>query len=87
MSYLATRTFWLATIERAVKTLAQTGAAILGADATGLITVDWGQLASVAGLAAALSVLTSIASGPASPAGTPGLVAERPEPDEPYASL
>ena len=54
--------FWIAAAERAVKTFAQTAVAILTAGTTGLLDVDWGQMASVAGLAAVVSVLTSIAS-------------------------
>lgn len=57
-----TRAFWTATFERAVKTFAQAAVALLTADATGLLGVDWGQTASVAGLAALVSVLTSVAS-------------------------
>lgn len=54
--------FWIAAAERAVKTFAQSAVAILTAGATGLLDVDWGQTASVAGLAAVVSVLTSVGS-------------------------
>ena len=60
-----TKPFVIATLERAVKTLAQTAAAILTGNVTGLLDVDWVQLASVSGLAALVSVLTSVASGAA----------------------
>lgn len=56
--------FAKATLERAVKTFAQSAVALLTANATGLLDVDWAQLASVSGLAAVVSVLTSIASAP-----------------------
>lgn len=56
--------FAKATLERAVKTLAQSAVALLTANATGLLDVDWVQIASVSGLAAVVSVLTSIASAP-----------------------
>ncbi|MCW2287051.1 r1t family holin [Leucobacter luti] len=59
---MLTKRFWIAAAERAVKTFAQTAVAILTAGATGLLDVDWGQMASVAGLAAVVSLLTSIAS-------------------------
>lgn len=55
--------FWKAAFERAVKTFAQASVAFLAAGVTGLIDVDWVQLGSVAGLAALVSVLTSVGSG------------------------
>lgn len=64
-----TRAFWIATAERAIKTFAQTLAALLVADGTGLIDASWGPQLSVAGMALVVSVLTSIAS---SGAGAPG---------------
>lgn len=62
MSVLATAAFWGATVERAVKTAAQTGVAILTTNVTGILDVDWSQGLSVVGLATAVSVLTSVAS-------------------------
>lgn len=56
--------FVKATLERAVKTFAQSAVALITANATGLLDVDWAQLMSVAGLASVVSVLTSIASAP-----------------------
>lgn len=70
-----TTAFWVAAFERAVKTFAQAAVALLTADATGLLGVDWGQTASVAGLAALVSVLTSIASSGAGNTG-PSLASE-----------
>ena len=69
---MLTKTFWLAAIERAIKTLAQTAAALLTGSATGLLEVDWLQLTSVAGMAALVSLLTSIASA-ATTDGSPSL--------------
>jgi hypothetical protein len=54
---------------------------MLGADTAGLMHADWHQIACVAAAAALLSVLTSIASGPVTPTGTPSLVGEHPIPD------
>ena len=54
--------FWKDTAERAVKTFAQAVVALLTAGATTILDVDWTQAASVGGLAALVSVLTSIAS-------------------------
>lgn len=57
------RAFWAAAVERAVKTLAQTAAALLVGSGTGLIDADWLAVASVAGMAAVVSLLTSVGSG------------------------
>lgn len=62
MSIYATGAFWSATAERAVKTVAQTGAALLVGNGVGLLDIDWAQVGSVSGLAGVVSVLTSIAS-------------------------
>jgi hypothetical protein len=64
-----TATFWKAAGERSIKTFAQASVAFLTAEATGILDVDWGQGASVAGLAALVSLLTSVAS---SGVGSPG---------------
>lgn len=60
-----TKEFLLAVLERAVKTFAQTAAAMLVADGTGLLQVDWVAVLSVAGMAAVVSVLTSVGTGAA----------------------
>ncbi len=57
-----TKHFWLDAGERAVKTFAQASVALLTAGGVGLIGIDWLEVASVAGLAALVSVLTSVAS-------------------------
>ena len=63
MSFLTDKTFWIDTVERAVKTFAQAAVAVLTSNVVGLLDVDFVTLASVSGLAALVSVLTSIASG------------------------
>ena len=61
MTYLS---FAKATAERAVKTFAQALVALLIADGTDLLGTAWADRLSVAGMAAVLSVLSSIASAP-----------------------
>jgi hypothetical protein len=51
-----------AVLERAVKTFCQVLAALLVASSTDLLTTDWRSALSVAGMAAFLSVLTSVGS-------------------------
>lgn len=58
-----TKTFWKDTAERAVKTFAQSMAAVLTAGVTGVLDVDWINTLSVSLLATLVSVLTSIGSG------------------------
>lgn len=61
MSKYANKRFWIDTFDRAVATVAQAAVGALTADVTGLIDVDVAGLLSVAGLAGAVSVLTSVA--------------------------
>ncbi len=61
MSKYANKAFWVDVFDRAVSTVAQAAVAVLTANVTGLLDVDWVQMASVAGLAGAVSVLTSVA--------------------------
>ena len=55
--------FLKATLERAVKTAAQAAVGVLTAGQLGLLEVDWPAVGSVAGLAAVVSVLTSVGTG------------------------
>lgn len=54
--------FWKSTLERAVKSFAQTLVALLSADGIGLVDAPWTIALSTAGMAALLSMLTSVAS-------------------------
>lgn len=58
-----TKKFLKDTAERAVKTFAQSMAAVLTAGVTGVLDVDWINALSVSLLAALVSVLTSLGSG------------------------
>ena len=57
---LWTLAFWRAAAERSIKTLAQTAAALIVADGTGLLDTDWLTVTSVAGMAAVVSLLVSL---------------------------
>ncbi len=58
-----TGSFVTALFERAIKTFAQALAALLVADGTGILETNWGDNLSVSGMAALVSVLTTVASG------------------------
>lgn len=74
-----TRTYLLDLAERATRTAAQSAVALLSADALGFFDVDWANVASVSGLAAVYSILTSIASNGFGRSGTASMLPdERP---------
>lgn len=78
--------FWKQVLERAIKTFAQGGAALLVGDGIGVLEADWGKALSVAALAAVLSVLTSIVSAPVGPdKESPSLVDTPPPGPDPVA--
>lgn len=57
------RAYFAYSIERAIKTVAQTAVAtILASQAMGLGDVDWAAVASISALAGLMSLLTSVAS-------------------------
>ena len=70
---LLTGAFWVAALERAVKTFAQSLAALLVADGTGLLNTEWGDRVGVAAMAAVVSLLTSIGSDVVTSAPGPSL--------------
>ena len=47
-------------VERAIKTLAQTAIATIGIGAVGILDVDWVNVLSVSALAGVMSLLTSV---------------------------
>lgn len=73
--------FWIASAERAVKTLAQTLVALIGTNAVGVMDLDWAQMLGVSATATILSVLTSIASNGLGSNVGPSLTDETIEPD------
>lgn len=77
MNRWATGAFWSDTIERAVRTAAQAALGVIGAGAVGLLDVEWGTTASVAGLAAVVSLLTSFVAGGTGDPASAGFVAQK----------
>lgn len=67
--------FWKATTERAIATAAQGALATLGTDLFGILNVDAVSVASIAGGAALVSVLKSLAVTAAT--GSPSLGGEK----------
>lgn len=76
MTVLASRPFWTATVERAVKTGAQAAILALGQDVASfdVFAASWGNITGFAVGGAILSVLTSLASLKVGPADTPSVV-------------
>lgn len=73
---MRTKTFWMETLERAVKTLAQSLIAAIGAGAAVPVwELGWAEILGIALTATVLSVLTSIASAGTGTPDTPSIVA------------
>lgn len=73
-----TRNFWVAAIERAVKTVAQTAVAtILASNASSVFDVNAWGVVGVSALAGLLSLLTSVGSTPAGPNNSPSVTKSR----------
>jgi hypothetical protein len=60
---LFSRAFLFATTERAIRSFAASLASLLTAAGTGLLTTDWGEKFSVAGMAAVVTILFAIGGG------------------------
>lgn len=73
-----TWTFWKQALERAIKTAAQVGAALLGVAGLGILDVDWKSVGSVVALAVVASLLTSVATSEMGQANSPSAVAVTP---------
>lgn len=61
LSKFASVAFWTGTFDRAVSTFAQTALGSFVVGQTGLIGLNWLDVASIAGAAALMSVLQSVA--------------------------
>jgi hypothetical protein len=72
-----TGAFWADSIERGVRTAAQAALGMVGAEAIGLLDVAWPVVGSAAGLAAVLSLLTSVAAGGGGDPETAGFVTRK----------
>ena len=62
--------WWKAAGIRAAKTFCQTAVSMIGTGAVGFTDLDWIQIASISGVAALVSILTSIAGLPELDDGT-----------------
>ncbi len=71
---LFTATFWLDTLERAVKTAAQTLLALVGVNVTDVASLNWQEMAITTAVSTGLSVLTSIVSSGIGEPGTASLL-------------
>lgn len=79
--------FWRLAFERAFKTFAQTLVALFSAGGIGLLNAPWLTAVSAAGMAAVLSVLTSMASEPWGARGTPSLLQPMLTPGQPAPAV
>jgi hypothetical protein len=77
---MLTLTFWKDAAERAVKTFCQALVAVLGAGSVGLLNVPWLTSLSTAGMAAVLSLLTSVGSAPLGKPGEASLLPAQRQP-------
>ncbi len=71
---LLTGSFWLDTIERAIKTAAQSMLALVGVNVTDVASLNWQEMLITTGVATGLSVLTSIVSSGIGEPGTASLL-------------
>jgi Putative lactococcus lactis phage r1t holin len=68
--------FWIATLERAIRSFAASLASLLTAGGTGILDTDWGEKFSVAGMAAAVTVLLAIGGGTFGKGDGPSFIGE-----------
>lgn len=58
------KAYWKDSLIRAVKTVAQTGVALIGTNTVGVTCVDWLAVASASALSGIVSLLTSVVNMP-----------------------
>lgn len=66
--------FWIDALERAIKTSAQSAAAVLSAEAVDILSADWKAMLAVSGMAGLVSILTSVGSARIGTRGTASAV-------------
>ncbi len=64
MNQIFSKNWWVASLVRAVRTFCQVAVALIGTELVGFTELDWVHIASVAGVSAVLSILTSLAGLP-----------------------
>lgn len=73
---LFTGLFWLDAAERMIGAGASSSLAAIGTGAIGILDVAWGGVASIAGLAAVVSLLVSIVAGATGDPATAGFTTD-----------
>lgn len=74
MATYSSKQFWKFTLERAIKSAAQTGIIFIGAEQLNVVAFDWLTLGGFVLGGAFLSVLTSVASAPVGDDNSPSVV-------------
>lgn len=74
---MLTATWWADSIERAIRAGAAAAIGTLGAGQIGLLDVDWAATGGIAGMAALVSWLTSVAAGGTGDKETAGFATRR----------
>lgn len=75
---MGSHNFWVAAVERAIKTVAQTAvAAIVASNVSSVFDVNAGAVVGVSALAGLLSLLTSVGSSAAGPPNSPSVTKSR----------
>jgi hypothetical protein len=73
---LFSRKFWIATLERAIRSFAASLASLLTAGGAGILATNWGEKLSVAAMATVVTVLLAIGGGTFGKGDGPSFVGE-----------